>query len=72
MKQRLDWADKAVERLRERTRPLGRDPNPGEVLKIVRAAERRGFSRAVKMLREPHENDWYHKFAASWLEEQKP
>ncbi len=73
MKSAKEWADKfAVEQVRAidphaMTTPLHFGV-AAKIARALRAAEKRGFRRAVKLLREhPKGSDWF----AAWLEEQE-
>lgn len=67
MKRKPDWAGKTIERIERNAGSIGEEARK-HVRANLRAAERRGFDRAVSLLRDSGGQD---AEAAKWLEKQK-
>jgi hypothetical protein len=71
-----DWADKKAAALKKNIRLLANDGSPADSVyddfmpKQFRSAERRGFRRAVRLLRDRNGNH-VHRNIADWLAEQE-
>ena len=73
MKRKPDWADQTASRQRYALKDGVATISLRAIAQALRAANRRGFKRAVKLLREEGARLWMSPMtdAADWLEEQE-